>query len=76
MAKADFVLVQSLTGSQLNVLRYWQLQQDFFQAIDRLVQELERNINAVHLSRGKTNLIGVVVPSIRRQGVPSGLRIL
>ncbi|MGG6311512.1 LacI family DNA-binding transcriptional regulator [Paenibacillus macerans] len=26
----------------------------------------ERNINAVHLSRGKTNLIGVVVPSIRR----------
>jgi len=26
----------------------------------------ERNINAVHLSKGKTNLIGVVVPSIRR----------
>ncbi|MDU4694650.1 MULTISPECIES: hypothetical protein [Paenibacillus] len=41
MAKADFVPVQSLIGSQLNVLRYWQLQQDFFQAIDRLVQELE-----------------------------------
>lgn len=26
----------------------------------------ERNINAVHLSKGKTNLIGVVVPSIKR----------
>ncbi|MNO24462.1 Catabolite control protein B [compost metagenome] len=30
------------------------------------VANYERNINAVHLSRGKTNLIGVVVPSIRR----------
>ncbi|WP_345773417.1 LacI family DNA-binding transcriptional regulator [Paenibacillus sp. 19GGS1-52] len=30
------------------------------------MENYERNINAVHLSKGKTNLIGVVVPSIRR----------
>lgn len=28
--------------------------------------DYKRNINAVHLSRGKTDLIGVVVPSVRR----------
>lgn len=30
------------------------------------MENYERNINAVHLSKGKTYLIGVVVPSIRR----------
>ncbi|MBW4082637.1 LacI family DNA-binding transcriptional regulator [Paenibacillus sp. S150] len=38
------------------------------EAVQRAMEAVnyERNINAVHLSRGKTNLIGVVVPSIRR----------
>lgn len=30
------------------------------------ITNYERNINAVHLIKGKTNLIGVVVPSIKR----------
>ncbi|WP_379137164.1 LacI family DNA-binding transcriptional regulator [Paenibacillus sp. sgz500958] len=38
------------------------------EAVKRAMEmaDYERNINAVHLSKGKTNLIGVVVPSIRR----------
>jgi DNA-binding LacI/PurR family transcriptional regulator len=38
------------------------------EAVMRAMEETnyERNINAVHLIKGKTNLIGVMVPSIKR----------